>query len=79
MGPRLFGIPAREASIVAVIRRGPSEWSHVSRWDPSTGELTPGAWLHGTIYPQRTDLSPDGRWLVAFILKGNARWEVRGW
>ena len=76
MGPRLFGIPAREASVVAVIRRGPSEWSHVSRWDLTTGELASGAWLHGTIYPQRTDLSPDGRWLAVFILKGNAGWSV---
>lgn len=76
MGPRLFGIPARNASVVAIIRRGPSEWSHVSRWDPQVGELTAGAWLHGTIYPQRTDLSPDGRWLAAFILKGNAQWSV---
>ena len=30
----------------------------------------------GHVYPQRCDLSPDGRWLVTFILKAGARWDV---
>ena len=25
--PRLFGIPARDSPVVAVLRRGPSDWS----------------------------------------------------
>jgi len=29
-----------------------------------------------TIYPQRCDLSPDGRWLAYFALKTSARWEL---
>jgi hypothetical protein len=76
MGPRIFGILARDASTIAIVRRGPSGWCHVSRWEPEHGELTPGSWLRGTIYPQRCDLSPDGRWLMAFVLKGGARWSV---
>lgn len=76
MGPRIFGIPARDAGTVAIIRRGPSAWSHVGRWEPGRGVFEPGSWLKGTIYPQRCDLSPDGRWLVAFILKAGARWHV---
>ena len=27
------------------------------------------AWLHGRIYPERCDLSPDGRWLAYFTLR----------
>ena len=46
------------------------------RWDPWRATLHRGAWLHGTIYPQRCDLSPDGRWLVYFALKAGARWDV---
>jgi hypothetical protein len=34
----------------------------------------PGAWLRGTLYPQRCDISPDGRWLCYFTLKASARW-----
>jgi hypothetical protein len=33
-----------------------------------------GAWLHGTIYPQRCDLSPDGRYLSYLALVGQADW-----
>lgn len=74
MGPRLFGIVARDAPVAAIIRRGPSGWCRVSRWDLVSGEVEAGAWLHGTIYPQRSDLSPDGRWLCVLILKSGARW-----
>ena len=61
---------------MAVIRRGPSSWCRVYRWDPARRTIEPGSWFHGTIYPQRCDLSPDGRWLVYFALKGNAGWQI---
>ncbi len=73
-GPRIFGIPATDGPVVAVIRRGPSDWCHVGRWDLDTMEFQPGSWLRGTIYPQRCDLSPDGRWLCYFTLKAGADW-----
>ena len=76
MGPRIFGIPAAHAPVVAIIRRGPSGWCHVGRWRPEVGTYEPGSWLRGTIYPQRCDLSPDGRWLVYFTLKAGARWDI---
>jgi hypothetical protein len=49
---------------------------HVSRWDLETPAYEPGAWLRGTIYPQRCDLSPDGRWFAYFALKASAEWEL---
>jgi hypothetical protein len=76
MGPRIFGIIALHAPVVAVIRRGPSDWMHLSRWDLETPAYEPGAWLRGTIYPQRCDLSPDGRWFSHFALKASAEWEL---
>lgn len=78
VGPRLFGIPALRAPVVAVLRRGPSDWTHVGRWDLARGVYEPGAWLHGTLYPQRCDLSPDGRWLCYFSLKSGAQWAAGG-
>ena len=75
--PRLFGIPARAAPVVAVLRRGPSDWTNVGRWDIGTMTYESGAWLHGTVYPQRCDLSPDGRWLCYFALKaGGTGWSA---
>ena len=76
MVPRIFGIQASRAPIVAVIRRGPSKWMHVGRWVLDVPAYEPGSWLRGTIYPQRTDLSPDGRWLAYFALKASADWEL---
>jgi hypothetical protein len=74
--PRLFGIPALDAPVVAVLRRGPSGWMSVGRWEVSSMTYEQGSWLRGTIYPQRCDLSPDGRWLCYFALKGSARWSL---
>jgi hypothetical protein len=61
--------------VVAVFRRGPSRWAHVGRWDLSAGRYEGGAWLSGRIFPRRSDLSPDGRWLCYFAHKPGARWE----
>jgi hypothetical protein len=72
--PRIFCIPAADAPIVAVIRRGPSEWCHLGRWAYEQDSYEPGGWLHGVVYPQRCDLSPDGRWLTYFVLKKFADW-----
>ena len=74
--PRIFGIAATRAPIVAVLRRGPSDWSHLGAWDVGRGVYTPGAWLHGNLYPQRCDLSPDGRWFAYLTLKAAARWKA---
>jgi hypothetical protein len=76
--PRLFGITAQDAPVVAVIRRGPSDWSHVGRWDVERGVYEPGSWIKANLYPQRADLSPDGRWLCYFTLKGPGSWPA-GW
>jgi hypothetical protein len=73
--PRLYCIPAIAAPVVAVLRRGPSDWSQVGRWDLAAGRYEPGAWLRGRIFPRRCDLSPDGRWLCAFAHKPTATWE----
>ena len=75
-GPRVYGIAAEGADVVAVIRRGPTDWCEVGRWDVAAGVYEPGGRLHGRIYPQRCDLSPDGAWLCYFALQPAARWEL---
>ncbi|MDA0205688.1 MAG: hypothetical protein O3A53_16860 [Acidobacteria bacterium] len=73
--PRIYCIPATDAPIVAVFRRGPSVWSHVGRWDLDSRTYESGAWLRGRIFPRRSDLSPDGRFLSYFAHKPTADWE----
>ena len=74
MKPRLFGIPATRSPVVAILRRGPSDWSQVLRWDPHAGTLDRGSWIRANLYPQRCDLSPDGRFLAYFTLRPAATW-----
>jgi hypothetical protein len=74
--PRLFGISATAADRVAVLRRGPSNWTHVGLWDVASPRFHSGAWLSGTLYPQRCDVSPDGRYLCYFALNGGTRWKA---
>ena len=76
--PRVFGLTARDADVVAVVRRGPSAWCALGRWEPGTGAYEQGAWLRGTLYPQRCDVSPDGRLFCAFVLDADADWPA-GW
>jgi hypothetical protein len=73
--PRIYCIPAIQAPVVAVFRRGPTNWSHVGRWDLAERRYEPGAWLRGRIFPRRSDLSPDGRLLCYFAHKPTATWE----
>jgi hypothetical protein len=75
VAPRVYCIPATEAPVIAVFRRGPTNWSHVGRWDLAEGRYEPGAWLRGRIFPRRSDLSPDGRLLCYFAHKPTATWE----
>ena len=73
--PRIYCIPATKAPIAAVFRRGPTRWSQVGRWDLEARRYEPGAWLGGRIFPRRSDLSPDGRFLCYFAHKPSATWE----
>jgi hypothetical protein len=75
-GPRIYCIPATHASIVAVFRRGPTNWSHVGRWDLEHLRYEPGAWLRGRLFPRRSDLSPDGKYLCYFAHKPTATWQL---
>lgn len=36
----------------------------------------PGAWLHGHLYPQRCDVSPDGELLAYFALSSGSSWSA---
>lgn len=74
--PRIYCVPAHDAPIVAVIRRGPTNWSHVGRWDLARLTYEPGAWFGGRIFPRRCDLSPDGRFLSYFAHKPSAKWAI---
>jgi hypothetical protein len=76
VGPRIVGIPASRAPVVAVIRRGPSAWDASRPLGRRNAAYEPGEWLRGTTYPQRCDVSPDGRWFAYFAMKQAGEWEL---
>jgi hypothetical protein len=61
---RLFVILAKEAPSGVIIRRGPSKWFQIIKWNTDNDTFEPGQWFHGRIDEQRCDLSPDGTKLV---------------
>jgi len=69
---RLHLLPAKSAPYTVVLRRKPTDWFHVLRWNTDTDEIENGAWFHGTLYPTRTDLSFDGRFLVLLSMEKGA-------
>ncbi len=73
-GPRIFCIPATASPILAVLSRGPSSWYHVGLWNVEDWTHEPGAWFRGRLFPQKCDLSPDGRWLAYSAHQPSARW-----
>jgi hypothetical protein len=66
---RLYVILARDTHRAVIIRRGPTEWTRLSLWHTDTDQFEHGQWFKGQIYPERSDLSPDGRLLIYFAGK----------
>ncbi len=72
--PRIFCIPAAEARVAAVLENRRGGWRRLGRWNLSTGTYEAGACFRLRIYPQRCDLSPDGRWFCYFAYKSGSDW-----
>ena len=67
---RLYVLPAAAAPVALVLRRGPSGWWHLLRWDTRALRLEPGAWFTGSLYPRRSQVSDDGLLFAYFALHG---------
>jgi hypothetical protein len=75
---RIHVLLAREAPVGVVIRRGPSKQVCTVQWERRRDEFQVGQWLRGRIYERRSDLSPDGRYLIYFAMNGKWTSEARG-
>lgn len=70
---RLHVLLARDAEVGVVFRRGPTKYVAVFLWHRNTDTFELGQWFHGRIYERRSDLAPNGRFLLYFAMNG--RWE----
>lgn len=69
---RIFGIVAREAPRVVLLRRGPSKRVLAITWDTIKHEFHAGQWFKGRIYEHRCDLSPSGDRMVYLAANNKA-------
>jgi len=69
---RIHVLLARESHTAVIIRRGPSKTVASMLWDRSNDTFSMGQWLKGRIYERRSDLSPNGRHLIYFAMKGSS-------
>ena len=67
-----------ESDTAVVFRRGPSRVFCSIGWNLARDEFKVGQWCKHTIYPERADVSTDGRWLLYFALNGRWKSETRG-
>lgn len=66
---RLSFVFASDAPVAVVLRRGPSDWVEVVKWNTAKNSFEDGQWLHGRIFGERCGLSPDGKLFVYFAAK----------
>lgn len=75
---RIHVLLASKKPLGVVIRRGPSAYVCTLLWNRHTDEFSLAQWLHGRIYERRSDLSPDGKYLIYFAMNGYWQSETRG-
>jgi hypothetical protein len=75
---RIHVLLARNRPLGVIIRRGPSKSVCTILWDRHRDEFQIGQWLKGHIYERRSDLSPDGKYLIYFAMNGKWKSEAKG-
>ncbi len=76
--PRLHIVFAKEKPLAVVFRRGPSKEVCTFLWNRDKNTFQLGQWLKGRIYERRTDISPDGKYLIYFAMNGKWDSETKG-
>jgi hypothetical protein len=66
---RLYVLLARNAPVGVILRRGPSKWVQVIRWNTIEDTFELGHWFKGRIYNEYCDLSPSGAKLIYLAAK----------
>jgi hypothetical protein len=70
---------ARQARVGVILRRGPTHWWRVTLWDTARDRFEGGQWFRGQFYPDKCDVSPDGKLFVYFGGKFGHRTEANGY
>ena len=75
---RIHPILSRDHKSAIIFRRGPSKYVCTVSWNRKTDEFKVGQWLHGRIYERRSDITPDGKYIIYFAMNGKWESESKG-
>ncbi|WP_395143133.1 hypothetical protein [Armatimonas sp.] len=75
---RLFVLLARDAPLGVIFRRGPTKLTQLILWHTDMDTFELGDRHVGNFYPERSDLSPDGKLLIYFAANYTARRRNKG-
>ncbi len=67
---------AADAHLAVILRQGPTRQFRMILWNRETDDFEDGQWTKNKVYPDRCDLSPDGRHFLYFMLDGH--WKSPG-
>jgi hypothetical protein len=70
---------AREADVGVILRRGPTQWWRVTLWDTKRDTFEGGQWFRGRIYPEKCDVSPNGKLFIYFAGQFHTRNADKGY
>lgn len=74
-GQKLTILVAKNAPIALILRRKPTKWYHLIKWDLTNNQLEHGAWFKGRLHENSCDISPDGQYFLYKAFQGN-RWNT---
>ena len=66
---RLFLMMAHNARVAVILRRGPTGWTQLIKWNLDKDYFDLGQWFKGRVYEEKCDLSPYGKSFVYFASK----------
>ncbi len=75
---RLHVLMAARAPLGVVLRRGPTNAVCSMLWDRAKDSFQIGQWVRHRIYERRSDISPDGRYLIYFARNSAWQSETKG-
>jgi hypothetical protein len=69
---------ASDAPVAIILKRGPTDWVQLIKWDVRTDHFEPGQWLRARVDERSFDVSPDGQ-LIVYWARANSVRALSAW
>ena len=75
---RIWIFFASEAPVAVILKRGPTDWVQLVKWDVRTDQFEAGQWMKARVDERTFDLSPDGK-LIVYWARANTKRDLQEW